>query len=187
METLMFYFVLILALSVAVIAAVYSVRTYLRYRGKGVVYCPETGRPVGVEVDAMHAALTLAHGIPELRLTSCTRWPERAGCGQECVAQIETAPEDCMAREILAKWFEGKSCIFCDQEFGEINWTEHKPALYDALAHRTIEWQEIPPERLPVVLGTYLPVCWNCHIAESFRREHPGLVVERSGHHAAHL
>ena len=23
------------------------------------------------------------------------------------------------------------------------------------------------------------PVCWNCHIAESFRREHPDLVTDR--------
>ena len=28
-------------------------------------------------------------------------------------------------------------------------------------------------------MGTHLPVCWNCHIAESFRREHPELVVDR--------
>jgi hypothetical protein len=29
------------------------------------------------------------------------------------------------------------------------------------------------------VLSTHLPVCWDCHIARRFRREHPALVVDR--------
>lgn len=187
MDTAMFYFVLVLAVVAIAVVGFYAARVYLKYRGQGVVYCPETGQPVAVEVDAAHAALTFAHGVPELRLTNCTRWPERAGCGQECVAQIELAPEECMVRELMANWFAGKSCVYCRKPFGVINWMEHKPALYDVKARRTVEWNEIPPERLPVVLETYLPVCWNCHIAESFRREHPELVVERHGHTAAHL
>jgi hypothetical protein len=27
-----------------------------------------------------------------------------------------------------------------------------------------------------------LPVCWNCHIAQTFRRVHPELVVVRPPH-----
>lgn len=187
MDAAMIYFASILALIAVAVVGFYVVRIYLKYRGKGVVYCPETGKPVAVEVDAAHAAFTFAHGIPDLRLTSCTRWPERKDCGQECVRQIELAPEDCMVRELLAGWFEGKTCVFCRKLFHEINWTEHRPALYNALERRTIEWNEIPPETLPVVLEKYLPVCWNCHIAESFRHEHPELVVERIGHPAARL
>jgi hypothetical protein len=187
MDSAMIYLVLLLAVVTVAIVGFYAVRIYLRYRGKGVVYCPETGKPVAVEIDAAHAALTFTHGIPELRLNSCTRWPERAGCGQECVVQIELMPEQCMVRELLARWFNGKPCFFCHRKFGEINWTEHKPALYDALKQRTVEWDEIPAEQLPVLLGTYLPVCWNCHIAETFRQEHPELVVERRGQHAAHV
>lgn len=187
MDAAMIYFFSILAVIAVAVIGFYVLRVYFRYRGKGVVYCPETGKPVAVEVDAKHAALTLTKGIPELRLTNCTRWPERADCGQQCVEQIELAPEQCMVRELLGKWFEGKSCIFCRKAFGEINWTEHKPALYDIKKQMTVEWEEIPPETLPLVLETYLPVCWNCHIAESFRREHPELVVERRGHPAAHV
>lgn len=187
MDTAMLYFVLILAIITIGIAGFYAVRTYLKYRGKGVVHCPETGKPVAVEIDAAHAALTTAHGVPELRLTSCTRWPERAGCGQECVAQIETSPEECMVKEILTDWFAGKSCVYCRKHFGEINWTEHKPAIYDPSKRRTLEWDELQVETLPLMLETYLPVCWNCHIAESFRFEHPELAVERDGQHAAHV
>jgi hypothetical protein len=29
-------------------------------------------------------------------------------------------------------------------------------------------------------MQTHLPVCWNCHIAQEFRREHSELVVDRS-------
>jgi len=37
----------------------------------------------------------------------------------------------------------------------------------------------IPAEKLQEVLRTDWPVCWNCHVAETFRREHPELVVNR--------
>jgi hypothetical protein len=187
MDTAMIYFISTLAVITVAIAGFYAARIYMRYRGKATVYCPETGKPVAVEIDARHAALTFAHGVPELRLTSCTRWPEREGCGQECVAQIEMSPEECMVREVLGNWYAGKACVYCRKPFGEINWIEHRPALSDPERKRIYLWQEIPPETLPDVLKTYLPVCWNCQVAETFRREYPELVVERNGHHAAHV
>ncbi|MFZ0136552.1 MAG: hypothetical protein WAK89_05815, partial [Candidatus Sulfotelmatobacter sp.] len=45
--------------------------------------------------------------------------------------------------------------------------------------HQTIEWKELRPEQLPEVFSTHRPVCWNCHVAEKFRRLHPELVVDR--------
>ena len=36
-----------------------------------------------------------------------------------------------------------------------------------------------PLEKLQEVLATHWPVCWNCHVAETFRREHPELVAHR--------
>ena len=35
----------------------------------------------------------------------------------------------------------------------------------------TMPWKEIA-EKLPEVFETPLPVCWSCHTAETFRREH---------------
>jgi hypothetical protein len=35
---------------------------------------------------------------------------------------------------------------------------------------------------LPEVFLTYAPVCWDCHIAETLRREHPELIVDRPPH-----
>jgi len=153
-------------------------RSYRKYRGTRVITCPETGCPEAVEVDARHAAATSAAGETELRLTSCSRWPERQGCGQECLAQIEAAPAECLVRNMLVDWYRDSKCAFCQREIPEINWSDHKPALLtpDRL---TIEWQEVRPEDLPRVLATHQQVCWDCHIAQSFRAQFPGLAIDR--------
>jgi hypothetical protein len=151
---------------------------YLRFRGARVITCPETEKPAGVKVDVKFAALTAPFGKSRLRLNDCSRWPERRDCGQECLKQIESAPEECLVRNILTKWYHEKMCVLCHKPLGEINWLEHKPALMNA-DRRSVEWHEIRPEKLYDVLATHMPICWNCHIAETFRRECPELVVDR--------
>lgn len=160
---------------------------YLRFRGTRVVVCPETRRYVAVEVDAPHAAATAARGEPDLRLASCTRWPEREGCDQDCVWQITRAPEDCAVRTMLAEFYEGKRCAFCSDPIPALRWDEHHPALLRPTDRRIMEWREVPAQTLPDVLSTHLPVCWDCYIAESFRTEHPELVTERDSKLAAHV
>ena len=154
------------------------VGAYVRYRGARVVICPETREPAGVNVDAGHAAATASFGVPELRLKSCSRWPERAGCGQECLLQIEISPEDCLVRNMLKSWYADKTCVLCGKPFGDIHLTDHKPALMNAEG-LTIEWRDVHPELLPKMLATHKPVCWDCHNMQTLIREHPGLVFER--------
>ena len=55
---------------------------------------------------------------------------------------------------------------------------DHAPALLGP-DFRTTEWKGIRPEQLPEIFSTRQPVCWNCHIAETFRRLHPELVTDR--------
>ena len=55
---------------------------------------------------------------------------------------------------------------------------DHKPALQTPDGE-LIEWSGVPVENLSMVLKTHLPVCWDCYIAQSFRRDHPDLVVYR--------
>lgn len=155
-----------------------TTRAYLKWRGRRVITCPETQGPAAVDVAARHAALAASLGKTRLELSHCSLWPEREGCGQACLAQIESAPEGCLARNILTRWYERKSCAFCRKAFGEIEWHDHKPALLgpDGI---TVEWSEIAAERIPEVLATHRPVCWNCHIVESFRRKFPELVTDR--------
>ena len=162
-----------------------SGKTFWKFRGKRVVTCPETNATVAVEVDALHAAATAPFGgEPELRLKACTRWPEREPCGQECLLQIEAAPEECSVRHMLAKFYEGASCALCGAPIPEIHAGGHKPAFL--AGGKPVAWSDVLPEDLPRVLATHERICWNCFVAESFRVEHPDLVVEdpRPAHRA---
>lgn len=58
-----------------------------RYSGSRLVSCPQDQRPGVVRIDARHAAATGIDGCPDLRLSACTHWPERANCGQGCLPQ----------------------------------------------------------------------------------------------------
>ena len=156
-------------------------RAWLRYRGTRGVVCPESREMVAVEVDAARAALSAPYGRSHLRLESCTRWPERRHCGQECLGQIEAAPEACLLRSILADWYQGKTCAFCGRAIGAIRWHDHKPALC-APDGRLLAWSAFQPEQVIDVLASHKPVCWDCHLAETFRREHPELVTDRPEH-----
>lgn len=153
-------------------------RTWMANRGKRLVTCPETKKTVAVEVDAVDAARKAMWGNVEIHLKDCTRWPERQNCGQECLSQVKENPEGCLVRTTVAKFYKGQSCVYCKTPFSELHWHDHPPALLGADG-KTYLCSELPPEKLPEAFATSLPVCWNCHIAESFRREHPELVVDR--------
>ena len=179
-------FVSVQAALVVAIAAVFLAivvarlaRAWRRYRGERVIACPETRQPAGVEVDARHAAATALGGAPELRLSYCSRWPERAGCGQPCLSQIAAAPEDCLVRNILAKWYEGKTCAFCGQAVGESVKLAPQPALIGADGV-SFEWSRVSADKLHETLAAARPVCFACHTAGTLVREHPELVSDRS-------
>lgn len=170
--------VIMLAVGLFVFRAIPGVRAFFNYRGKHLVNCPETQRPAAVDVAASEAAVGAFLGEPTLRLKECSRWPERAGCGQECLQQIDADPENCLLWNIASKWYEGKKCVFCHKPISPPHHLDHAPALLGP-DFRTIEWKDIRPEELPDVFARYQPVCWNCHVAENFRRLHPQLVTDR--------
>jgi|ERR1017187_1586596 hypothetical protein len=170
--------VLAIAVGLFVFRSIPGVRAYFGYRGKRLITCPETHKTAAVDVAAAEAAVGAFLSEPTLRLKQCSRWPERQNCGQECLQQIEVDPENCLVWKIVSKWYEGKKCAICQKIFGELHHLDHAPGLLGP-DHRTVEWRELKPEQLPEVLSTHLPVCWNCHVAELFRRMHPELVVDR--------
>ncbi|MBI3654338.1 MAG: hypothetical protein HY231_25200 [Acidobacteria bacterium] len=159
-----------------------AILAVVHYRGLRVVTCPETKEPVGVKVDTAHAALASLTDTSELRLKACTRWPERQDCDQNCVLQIAANPDSTRYWNILVDWYKGKPCAYCGTVFGKLEWSERKPAMVDA-QQNLHEWLEVLPQNLPQILETHKPVCWNCYIAQSFRRQHPDLVVERKYHY----
>jgi hypothetical protein len=77
---------------------------YQQYEGSRVVTCPENKRQVAVSIDAMHAAVTGLSRRPDIRLSDCTRWPERRKCGQKCLPEaVDTSPYRLGEVEIKAK------------------------------------------------------------------------------------
>jgi hypothetical protein len=76
------------------------------------------------------------------------------------------------------KWYRGKKCAFCLKHFSEIEPLDHKPALLNPEGV-TVEWSEIPITAVMEAMKDYLPVCWDCHVAQTFHRVHADLVVER--------
>jgi len=182
MNTLVYAFILSfagLALGVALYWAFRGVRAYSRTRGKRLVTCPETHCTAAVELDAKAAALKAFRGGTYLCLQDCSRWPESKDCAQECLPQIESLGQGCLVRNIVVGWYTGKACVFCHKPVDNAaDWTGHLPALLTPDS-TTVTWGDVPPEKLPEVFQTYQPVCWSCHIAETFRREHPELVIDR--------
>jgi hypothetical protein len=65
------------------------------------VICPETHEAAVVEVTAGTVAMQTILDEPCLRLSKCSRWPMRGGCGQDCLRQIEARPSEL---RISAAW-----------------------------------------------------------------------------------
>jgi 5-methylcytosine-specific restriction endonuclease McrA len=170
--------VVTLAVGLFVFRAIPGVRAFFAYRGQRLITCPETQKAAAVDVAAGEAAVGAFLSEPTLRLKECSRWPERQDCGQECLKQIEVNPQNCLVWNIVSQWYEGKQCVYCHKTFGELHHLDHAPALLSP-GHKTVEWRELRPEQLPEVFSNHQPICWNCHVAETFRRLHPDLVVDR--------
>jgi hypothetical protein len=177
--------VIAVALVLSGIAIGRLLSAWLKYRGRRVVRCPENSRPAGVTVDTRHVVAT-ALGRPDLRLSSCSRWPEREGCGQACLGEILAAPEDCLVRNILTKWYEGKTCVSCGRPIGDISAGAAKPAVIRADSI-SVEWSEIPAEQLEETLSAARPICFACHMASKMVREHQELVIDRSKGTVRHI
>jgi hypothetical protein len=154
------------------------VSAFSRYRGPQIVTCPETGRPAVVEIDALHASMTSTVGLPDFRLENCWRWPMQDQCGQECLTDLDVAPGQCLVSGVLMRWYRGKNCFYCGKSFEELRWTDHKPALRSPDGMLVL-WRGVSVENISMVLETHLAVCWNCYIAQSFRLDHPDMVVYR--------
>jgi hypothetical protein len=177
MTTLLYFVVTLVVVGVLYALLRRPVSEYIKMRGARVVNCPDNQQPAAVMVDARHAAFTAAGGHEHLRLESCSRWPEKASCGQDCLKQIETQPMDCLVRTQVAHWYADKACAICGKALGLVDWASHKPALR-APDGRTLEWSEVPPATMYEVMRTHDAVCWDCHVAESFRRQRPDLVLD---------
>ncbi len=156
-----------LFLTGAVIGTLFVLLKYHREPTKQVVVCPETKKRAEVEVDRRHALLTLLKNQKELRLKTCSHWPERADCDEDCLAQLEIGP---LTELVLGKWCEGKSCAICAVPIKRTDWQRGRAATVDVVNHLLVQLRDMDWEQLPMILDQHEPLCWKCHESELQKR-----------------
>lgn len=82
----------ILALGVVYVLLPVVVGAFRRYRGTKTLRCPETGDHAEVDLDERHATFTAAFKKPDLRVTQCSRWPEKDSCDEDCLHEPVNQP-----------------------------------------------------------------------------------------------
>ncbi len=180
MTAAVYMLLVVIAAGALLLALSPLIKAYWKARGTRLVTCPETQEPVAVEIDPMDAAFHALLKTREVHLQSCTRWPEKAGCGQECLSQIAAAPNGCLVHSLLAEWYAEKDCALCGKALS-VEFGQHKPALISSDGV-TCEWADLRVEDLPEILATHRPICWDCHVVETLYRMHPELITEREPH-----
>jgi len=86
---------------------------------------------------------------------------------------------DAATTAALKHYFEGKQCAPCGRAIPPVHAGELRPGLLDTSTHEAMTWDEIPAANLSATLGSHVPICSNCLTIETFRRQHPELVVDR--------
>jgi hypothetical protein len=173
---------LFVVLLIGIVLAVYlgiALTAWIRLRGTRVVTCPETHKPAAVTLDTGHAAVTAVWEKADLKLNTCSRWPERQGCDQACVPQIVESGDETRPQMMAAHFFEGQRCTICQHPIDAVNAAALQPGLLDPVTHDAAAWDEIAAQDLPDAFRTRKPICANCALAESFRRRFPDRVVDR--------
>jgi hypothetical protein len=95
----------------------------------------------------------------------------------------QSNPHDAATTAQLKHFFEGKQCAACSRPIASLHAGELRPGLLNTKTHETMAWNEIPPADLAATLESHVPICSNCLIVETFRHDHPELVVDRHRNH----
>ena len=157
-----------------------SLQNYFQNRGRQSVTCPDSGQPADVEVDYKFAFRTALRGQEHTRLESCSRWPGKGDCGQECLAQLDPSPEN--IERLLAKWYEGKNCAICSRSLSPSDWRRSRLAVLNA-DHKLFELREMTLDNLQSSLENMHPLCWTCHQEERTRQVAPPTRIFKGDRH----
>jgi len=152
-----------------------SLQTYFQNRGRQPVMCPQNGEPVDVEVDNKFGFWTALRGQEHSRLASCTRWPEKGDCGQECLAQVDPSPEN--VERLMIGWYKGKVCAICLRGITPSDWRRGRLGWLDA-QHKLVELRQVNLRQLQSALQEMRPLCWICHQEERVRQAIPPRVLK---------
>ena len=86
---MVYVFIAYMVLAVTLPVAFALTPVWLRSRRPRQVTCPQAGGLATIALDPWSAARMRVVGGTDYRVRVCSRWPDRAGCGQECVGQVE--------------------------------------------------------------------------------------------------
>jgi hypothetical protein len=156
-----------------------SIQDYYNNRGRQSVTCPDSGQATDVEVDGKFSFWAALRGQQHSRLQSCSRWPEKGDCGQECLAQVDPSPEN--VDRLLSKWYEGKTCADCARALGEVDWRQSQLAGLDQ-NRKLVELREMTLDRVASELENIRPPCWTCHQEERERQKVPARILKGDRH-----
>ena len=87
-------------------------------------------------------------------------------------------PHDRATTRLLTRFFDGKVCAICKRPIPPVHRMGLKPGLLNPATRETHSWDEIPNADLATALETYLPLCSECEVTESFRQRFPDRVVD---------
>lgn len=158
-----------------------SLQDYYQNRGRRRVTCPDSKQPVEVVVDRKFVFRMALRGQEHSRLESCSRWPEKADCGQECLAQLDPSPEN--IDRLLTQSYAGKACAICARSLTPADWRGSRLGVLDQ-SGKLLELREMTLERLASVLENMRPLCWKCHQEERARRAVPVTNFLKGDRHA---
>jgi hypothetical protein len=148
------------------------------FAARRLLTCPETRHAASVKIDVRHRLLTLLRGQEKLRLASCSRWPGRQPCGEECLLQIDLNPE--LLDRALRLWAEGKPCALCQRPLAEGDWRGGHFSGLDQDG-KLVTPAEMQLRDLPMALERYRPVCWPCNLTQCLMRQPILLKGDRRG------
>ncbi len=144
-----------------------ALEAYYKNRGRQSAICPENGQPVDIELDSEYAFWTSWRGQEHTRLKSCTRWPHKGDCGQECLPQVDPSPEN--VERLMLGWYKDKTCGICARAITPSDWRRSRLALLDE-RHKLVELRQLNLVELQSALEHMRPLCWTCHQEERVRQ-----------------
>ena len=92
---------------------------------------------------------------------------------------VKSNPHDAATTAQLKQFFGGRQCASCTRPIPPVRAGELRPGLLNSITHEAIAWDEIPAANLSTTLEGHVAICSACLISETFRRQHPELVVDR--------
>lgn len=125
-----------------------------------------------------HIDMAIAATTDDLRHRRRARSRASEGDDDAESAGVSAPLPDSLASAVVSEWARGRACVSCGAPVTGMKFSGHHIALLEP-SGITREWVDVAADRLPLALATSLPICWNCHVAATFRRMHPELVTDR--------